>query len=157
MRRPTILALALALCALGSAGVAVAATRAPKPTLQILHTHRYGDILIAGDGYMIYGFSLDTPGRDACQAIRECLNLWPAVLAPHKLILGRGVRRSLVHSIRLKNGKRQLTYNGWPLYRYTLDDHPKQTSNINIQQSGGLWPAVSARAGKLVPTPPPGS
>ena len=154
MRRPLSIVLALlvlaGLSAVGAVG-ASARSAAPKPTLQLLHTHRYGSILENGAGYVVYGFSPDKPGKDTCQAIHECLDLWPAVLAPHTLRLGSGVKRSLVGSIRLSNGKRQLTYNGWPLYTYVSDTHPGETSNINIAQFGGLWPAVSA-SGKLTPS-----
>ena len=157
MRRTPILILVLLALTGGCVASAEAASRPPKPTLQVLVTHRYGDILIAGNGYMIYGFSADTPRHDACQTEPECLNLWPPVLAPHKLVLGRGVRKSLVGSIRLEDGSRQLTYNGWPLYRYAEDTRAKETSNINILQFGGYWPAVSSKSGKFVPTPPSGS
>ena len=150
MRRTSILFLTL--LALGGGFASGAAAASPKPTLQLLKTHRYGSILIAGDGFMIYGFSIDKPGKDVCQAIvrPSCLELWPAVLAPHKLVLGRGIKRSLVHSIRLRNGQRQLTYNGWPLYLYAQDPGPRFTSFINLLQFNGFWPAVNA-AGKLVP------
>ena len=148
MRRTSILFLTL--LALGGACASGAAAASPKPTLQLLKTHRYGSILIAGNGYMIYGFAIDKPRKDVCQTINQCLGVWPPVLAPHKLVLGRGVKRSLVHSIRLKNGKQQLTYNGWPLYTYIADTRPKQTSNINTEGFGGLWPAVNA-SGKFVP------
>jgi predicted lipoprotein with Yx(FWY)xxD motif len=148
LRRTSILVLSL--LALGGVFASGAAAASPKPTLQLLKTHRYGNILIAGNGYMTYGFSIDKPGKDVCQNIPQCLHVWPPVLAPHKLVLGRGVKRSLVHSIRLKSGKRQLTYNGWPLYTYIADTRPKQTSNINTVGFGASWPAVNA-AGKFVP------
>ena len=148
MRRTSILVLAL--LALGGAFASGAAAASTKPTLQLLKTHRYGNILIAGDGYMIYGFAIDKRGKDVCEPIDRCLATWPPVLAPRKLVLGRGVKGTLVHSIRLKNGKRQLTYNGWPLYTYIADTGPKQTSNINTKGFGAKWPAVNA-SGKFVP------
>jgi predicted lipoprotein with Yx(FWY)xxD motif len=152
LRRSSILILALlALGAALAAGAGAATKRAPKPTLQVLSTHRYGAILIDGSGYTLYGFAIDKPKQDVCQTIRECTSLWPPVLAPHTLVLGRGVRRSLVGSIRLKNGKKQLTYNGWPLYGYVGDTRPKQTANINISQFGANWPAISAKTGHFVP------
>jgi predicted lipoprotein with Yx(FWY)xxD motif len=152
LRRTSILILALSVFGAALAtGAAATTKRPPKPTLQVLSTHRYGAILIDSSGYMVYGFALDKRNTDVCQSEHECLSQWPPLLAPHKLVLGRGVRGSLVHSIRLKNGQRQLTYNGWPLYLYVQDDHAKQTSNINIDQFGGNWPAISAKTGAFVP------
>jgi predicted lipoprotein with Yx(FWY)xxD motif len=150
------------LLAVSGALASSAAAATPKPTLQLLRIHSYGSprtslkapgqvVLIAGNGFMVYGFSTDKPHVDSCQNVHQCLAVWPPVLAPHKLVLGRGVNRTLVHSIRLRNGKHQLTYNGWPLYLYVGDTNPKQTSDINIFQFGGLWPAVSS-AGKFVPS-----
>ncbi len=152
MRRPLSIVLALLTLAgvLTSGAVTASARSAPKPTLQLLHTHRYGDILVDGAGFVVYGFSTDKPRKDSCQAVRECLAVWPAVAAPHTLRLGHGVKRSLVGSIRLSHGTRQLTYNGWPLYTYVSDTRHGETSNIGIFQFGGFWPAVTA-AGKLVP------
>ena len=38
----------------------------------------------------------------------------------------------------------QVTYRGRPLYFYSQDTHPAETRYVNINQFGGLWPAVSA-------------
>ena len=55
----------------------------------------------------------------------------------------------MIGVITLKNGTRQVTYAGRPLYTYIADTSPGQTSFVNIFQFGGRWPAVNA-AGREV-------
>jgi hypothetical protein len=57
------------------------------------------------------------------------------------------VHQSLLGTIKLKNGKLQVTYNGHPLYTYIADGSPHQTFYVNQFQSGGRWPAVNAAGG----------
>jgi predicted lipoprotein with Yx(FWY)xxD motif len=66
-----------------------------------------------------------------------------------KPVAGPGVKQRLLGTIKLKNGKLQVTYNGHPLYTYVADGAPHQTFYVNQFQAGGRWPAVNA-AGKLV-------
>jgi predicted lipoprotein with Yx(FWY)xxD motif len=96
----------------------------------------------------MYAFTLDRRNHDACAGIRGCLTLWPILAVTGKPVLGPGVKRALVGTIKVR-GQRQLTYAGHPLYGYLLDRVPGQTSNINIFQFGGRWPAVNA-AGREV-------
>ena len=64
-------------------------------------------------------------------------------------MLGQGVKRSMVGTIRLKSGAKQLTYGGHPLYTYVGDSGPGQTSYVNFFQFGGHWPAVNAAGAEV--------
>ena len=70
--------------------------------------------------------------------------VWPAVSGTSRPVLGPGMKRSLVGTITVKNGTKQLTYGGHPLYTYVADSGPGQTSYLNFFQFGGRWPAVNA-------------
>ncbi len=113
-----------------------------SPQLQLRKT-KVGSILVNARGYTLYAFTLDTRNHDACAAVFECLAQWPAVTASGNVTAGPGVKKSLIGTIKVR-GKRQITYAGQPLYTYVQDTKPAQTSNINILQFGGRWPAVSA-------------
>jgi predicted lipoprotein with Yx(FWY)xxD motif len=55
----------------------------------------------------------------------------------------------LIGTIRLANGKKQVTYAGHPLYTYVGDSAPGQTYYVNFFQFGGYWPAVNASGREL--------
>jgi predicted lipoprotein with Yx(FWY)xxD motif len=74
---------------------------------------------------------------------------WPVYYASGKLRAGAGVRRSLLGTIRRRDGRRQVTYNGWPLYYYIGDRRPGQVTCQNVSEFGGLWLVVRP-AGTLV-------
>ncbi|MFL5823941.1 MAG: hypothetical protein ACJ764_10915 [Solirubrobacteraceae bacterium] len=150
MRRVVVLALIASSGALlYSLPSATAATRATGTLIKVFKTSKFGKILVNRRGFTLYAYSKDTRNKDACQDFPGCLGLWPAVTTKGKPVAGRGVKQSLLGTIKLKSGKRQVTYNGHPLYSYIGDSSPHQTSYINQFQSGGKWPAVSP-SGRLV-------
>ena len=103
-----------------------------------------GTILVNSRGFTIYAFTRDGRNRDNCAASRPCINVWPPVTTLGAPIAGPGVRSSLLGTIPLKGGGRQVTYAGRPLYTYVADTRPGQTTFVNILQFGGRWPAVDA-------------
>jgi predicted lipoprotein with Yx(FWY)xxD motif len=123
--------------------VAVAGASDGAAKLKLRHTS-VGTILVSSRGFTLYAFSRDAKNKDACQKIKECLKLWPAVTTSGRPLAGTGVKRSLLGTIRLANGTRQVTYAGHPLYTYVGDSAPGQTYYVNFSQFGGRWPAVNA-------------
>jgi predicted lipoprotein with Yx(FWY)xxD motif len=113
-----------------------------RPTLQ-LHKSKLGSILVTGQGYTLYTYTKDTRNHDACASFPGCLSVWPALTAAHPTA-GPGVRRGLLGTIKVGGVGRQVTYAGHPLYTYVGDHSPGETDNINIFQSGGYWPAITA-------------
>ena len=146
MKRILITAVAIATVAALAAGSAGA--RVSRSTLK-LHKTNVGTILVNGRGFTLYAFTKDRRNHEACQRINGCLSLWPVVSGAAKPILGPGVKRSKVGTIKLKSGKKQLTYGGHPLYTYAADGGPGQTFYVNFFQFGGRWPAING-AGALV-------
>jgi predicted lipoprotein with Yx(FWY)xxD motif len=145
VRRISIAAVLVAAAAL-TAGPAAA--RPHAATLKLRKTS-VGTILVNGRGFTLYAFTKDGRGRDACAAITGCLSVWPVVSGAAKPKLGPGVKRSLVRTITIKGGTKQLTYGGHPLYTYGGDGGPGETEYVNFFQFGGRWPAVNA-AGRVV-------
>jgi predicted lipoprotein with Yx(FWY)xxD motif len=74
---------------------------------------------------------------------------WPPVITRGKPIAGRGLKSSLLGTIRRTNGARQVTYAAHPLYRYALDTRPGQTNGEGLQDFGAGWDALSP-AGKKI-------
>jgi predicted lipoprotein with Yx(FWY)xxD motif len=146
VRRTLILLVAIATVTALSYGSAVAG--APRATLQLRKTSK-GTILVNGRGFTLYAFTTDKRNHDSCAAKAGCLTAWPAVKTGGTPIAGRGVQSRLIGVITLKNGTRQVTYAGRPLYTYIADTSPGETNFVNIFQFGGRWPAVNA-AGREV-------
>ncbi len=136
-----MLLIATVLLALATAASAAAGSSAAK--LQLRRT-RVGTILVNSRGFTVYAFTKDSRNRDNCAKSSVCLHVWPPVTTVGRPIAGPGVRSSLIGTITLKNGKKQVTYAGHPLYTYIADTQPAETSFINIYQLGGFWPAMNA-------------
>jgi predicted lipoprotein with Yx(FWY)xxD motif len=122
---------------------ALAGASAVRAKVQLRQTS-VGKILVNARGYTLYAFSRDRRGKDACQNIPHCLSAWPPLITSGQPIAGRGVRQGLLGTTRLKSGKKQVTYAGYPLYTYIGDSMPAETSFVNLYQFTGYWPAVNA-------------
>lgn len=141
-RYPLLVALLVLAALAGTSAIA-----RPRPTLQA-HATKLGKLLVNSRGYTLYAFSKDTRNHDACVGLPGCLYVWPALVSA-KPTAGPDVKTRLIGTIKVPGVGRQVTYAGHPLYTYVGDDRPAQTGNINIFQSQGYWPAISA-AGRLV-------
>lgn len=141
-------AAALTVCAAATLPVALAGASGTRAKLALRQT-KVGMILVNSRGFTLYAFSRDKRDTDACQRIRHCLTVWPPLTTSGKAIAGRGVKRSLIGAIRLRNGAHQVTYAGHPLYTYLGDVRPGQTSYVNLLQFHGYWPAVNAAGGEV--------
>jgi predicted lipoprotein with Yx(FWY)xxD motif len=120
------------------------AARAAKVTLR--HT-RLGNILATSSGFTLYEFTHDRGPHNSCVSIRECSSTWPPYTTSGRPSAGPGVRASLLSSIRIRGGKTQVTYAGHPLYLYTGDSRPGETSYVGENAFGGRWYALSASGG----------
>lgn len=110
-----------------------------------------GAVLSTGTGYTLYAFSLDTTTKSNCPT-GGCTALWPPLIATGRPQLGPGIHSSLITTVRRSNGAMQLAYAGHPLYTFTADTHPGQTTGEDLLQFGGRWYAV-APDGTLITNP----
>jgi predicted lipoprotein with Yx(FWY)xxD motif len=115
------------------------AREATVPTLKV-RTTRFGKILFAGNGRVVYGFTRDRRNGPS-QCYGDCAAAWPVYFAKGTLTAGTGVKQSLLGSVRRRDGRRQVTYNGWPLYYYA---HEKagEVKCQNVATHGGTWLVV---------------
>jgi predicted lipoprotein with Yx(FWY)xxD motif len=136
----------LTVLVMGVTGVALAASGAAKIKLR---KTSIGKILTNGSGRTVYMFTRDTKNTDKCMKIKFCTSTWPPVVSKGRPVAGPGVKASLLGTIKLSNGKHQVTYAGHPLYTYAGDTGPGQTSYVGIPMFGGKWNALSA-SGKII-------
>jgi predicted lipoprotein with Yx(FWY)xxD motif len=137
---------AAVLVAAVSVALAPAAAKS-KPTLTV-GTSRYGRVLFDGNGRALYAFTRDRRGgRSRCYG--DCARAWPVYYARAGLRVGKGVRQSLTGTVRRRDGRLQMTYDGRPLYYYVHDVGPRQISCQNVAEFGGTWLVIRAN-GRLV-------
>jgi predicted lipoprotein with Yx(FWY)xxD motif len=122
------------------------AARAAKVTLR--HT-RLGAILATSSGFTLYEFTHDRGPHNSCVSIRECSGTWPPYTTNGRPSAGPGVRASLLSSIKIPGGKTQVTYAGHPLYLYSGDSGPGETSYVGESVFGGRWYALNASGGTV--------
>src|SRR5881392_3621326 len=145
--RTRLLAAAVAATALGSAAPAVVAQpRAMHPAGAkiIAHSSRYGTVIFTGQNRSIYLFARDH-GKSTCYG--ACAKAWPPVLTKGKPVAGAGVKASLLGTVRRKDGSKQVTYAGHPLYRFVKDTKAFQITCQNVSNFGAKWLVVTP-AGK---------
>jgi predicted lipoprotein with Yx(FWY)xxD motif len=136
-------------------GVVAAAVLAPaamtersasRPALTA-RSSSFGKVLFDGRGFVLYAFTRD---RRTSRCYGDCAKAWPPYFAPKgSLVVGRGVKRSLLGTVKRRNGRRQVTYAGKPLYYYVGDRRPGQILCQDVFEYGGRWLIVRP-SGKLV-------
>jgi predicted lipoprotein with Yx(FWY)xxD motif len=112
-----------------------------------LISSQFGKILGDGRGQAFYYFDKEQTRRSECYG--ACARAWPPVLTEGRTVAGKGARARLIGTTKRRNGKRQVTYDGRPLYYY-VDDGPGRVLCHNVSEFGGLW-LVIERDGEPVP------
>jgi predicted lipoprotein with Yx(FWY)xxD motif len=133
----TALALAV-LCVAAPATLGARPTAAP-PSVKV-RASAFGTILFAGNGRALYAFTRDRRGGPS-RCYGDCAAAWPVYYAKGVLTSGRGARKELLGTVRRRDGRRQVTYNGWPLYYYA-HERAGEVKCQNVQTHGGTWLVV---------------
>ncbi len=139
-------AIACAAIPTGSAAAGPAAHDSRAAKIQLRHTS-LGKILVDTAGFTLYRFTKDSTKRNTCVTTGGCALTWPALTTSAAPTAGPGVKASLLSSIKLPNGTKQVTYAGHPLYRYATASERGETVYVGASQFGGVWYAVNASGG----------
>jgi predicted lipoprotein with Yx(FWY)xxD motif len=121
-----------------------AETPTPEPTAQakrqgtkiVLADSQFGSMLFNAKKQAIYIFEKDPKDQTVC--FDECAEAWPPVFTKGEPVAGDGVKGSLLGTIERRDGGRQVTYAGKPLYYYAHEG-PGQVLCHNVRLNGGLW------------------
>jgi predicted lipoprotein with Yx(FWY)xxD motif len=107
----------------------------------------YGRILLDGKGFALYAFTRDGRGRSRCTG--ACARAWPPYIVRGPVRAAAGVAAGQLGVTRRADGRKQVTFDGRPLYYYVGDRQPGQVLCQNVDEFGGLWLVVRP-SGRLV-------
>ncbi|HEY2551772.1 MAG TPA: hypothetical protein VGI64_14475 [Streptosporangiaceae bacterium] len=120
-----------------------------------------GSVLVNSAGLTVYSPEQEANGTIKCTG--GCLSFWfpVTVSSAGQLQAAGGLTGKLGTIRRPDDGKKQLTYNGKPLYTFKLDSSPGQVSGNGFHDSFGgtsfTWQAISASGNPAPARPAPGS
>ncbi len=127
---------------------------------------KFGRVLVTGAGRSLYVFSGDnfpfsskSPFQLPCTALNKapngkpCTAFWPPLVATGPLVGKNGVQQKRLGTV-TRNGVKQVTYFGHPLYRFVQDTARGQKNGEDVAAFDGIFllDAPSGRAAVGVPT-----
>jgi predicted lipoprotein with Yx(FWY)xxD motif len=149
-----VVAVALIVAACGGAssggygGSSSSATKSSAANGSVaLASTKLGKILVNGEGRTLYLFDADKGTSSMCNG--ACASAWPPLTTSGKPTAGAGVSAGKLGITKRADGSTGVTYNGHPLYTYSGDQAPGQTSGQGSQDFGAEWDVLSA-AGRSV-------
>ncbi|MFJ8263001.1 hypothetical protein ACIQ4I_13785 [Rummeliibacillus sp. NPDC094406] len=112
----------------------------PADSLQLLKNDKVGDYLADSEGKTLYYFTNDEAGKSNCSG--DCLANWPA-FSQEDFAVPEGFDKTDFGTItRADNGKKQVTYKGYPLYYFAKD---QQKGDVNGQGVKDVWYIVNSK------------
>lgn len=104
-------------------------------TIGITQDANLGTILTGPNGMTLYRFDKDSPGVSNCYD--QCALNWPPLLVSdgEDPMMPAGLKGTVGTTTR-KDGSVQVTFNGWPLYYWSRDKQPGDTTGQNFNK---LW------------------
>lgn len=142
-----------------SAAFAASTTLAGGDPVASLGTNQaqpYGTYLVDGSGRTLYMFTADQRGQGAAAAVSNCYEAcakaWPPVVAQGQTKVGPKLQQDLVGTIARRDGTRQVTYGGWPLYYYVRDRGAGSVTGQDVHSFGGEWYLVGPSGSKIEKT-----
>ena len=142
-----------ALAAYGSGGSAAAAATPAKTvaarhaaTIRVATSSRLGKFLVDSSGRTLYLFQKDARNKSAC--FGACAAIWPP-LRSAKAVVGAGLSRAKVTTIKRSDGQPQVAYAGHPLYLYVTDQKPGDTTGQGSDNFGAKWFVLSPAGNKI--------
>lgn len=102
-----------------------------------------GTLIAGANDRTLYVFKPDeksAPGHDKqSTCYGGCAAVWPPVLASGTPSTSGKANASLVGLTTRRDGSKQVTYNGMPLYYYAADTKAGQATGNHLKDGFGLW------------------
>jgi predicted lipoprotein with Yx(FWY)xxD motif len=142
--------------AVGAAMAASGSMHANTATVKTAKSKSFGMILVTSNGRTLYRYTVDGKGVNRCTADAACNPYWPPLLikAGAKATVGAGAKAGLLGTIKAAHGMRQVTYAGFPLYRFAGDKAAGQVTGQGFQSQWYVVNTAGALVKHAVKTPP---
>jgi predicted lipoprotein with Yx(FWY)xxD motif len=114
------------------------------------HSTSKGTVLATVKGKTIYWFANDTSTTSNCTG--SCTSYWPPVLGKPVAAAGTSLPKGF-GTITRSSGQTQATYDGHPLYTYSGDTAAGMIAGNDLNESGGLWYAMTPSGAMLSAAP----
>lgn len=142
--RTALLSVLLLLVVGGCNGTAEEADTSQPAAVVAVTSTDLGDVLVDGDGMTLYLFDPDEQGPSTCDD--DCAASWPPLVSDGEPVAGEGVDPALLGTAERDDGTVQVTYDGWPLYRWAADEAPGDTTGQGV---GDVWWVLDAGGRRL--------
>jgi predicted lipoprotein with Yx(FWY)xxD motif/polyisoprenoid-binding protein YceI len=131
------------------ANVTVAQTKNTdsEVTLLLSQDEELGAYITDGSGMTLYTFANDKPGLSSCY--EQCAVAWPPLLIEEDetVSVSDGIPGD-VGTTEREDGAIQVTYDGWPLYYWFLDEAPGDITGHNVRNVwAAAWPTTKVLLG----------
>ncbi|MFD5114109.1 hypothetical protein ACFWNG_17625 [Streptomyces sp. NPDC058391] len=114
-----------------------------------------GKVLVDYKGRTLYIFEADKTSKSTCDG--DCAMDWPPLVITGKPQADKGgVKQSLLSTSTRSDGKKQVTYDGHPLYRFEPDKKADEFNGQGLTAFGAKWYVIGTD-GKKITTPLPSS
>lgn len=115
---------------------------------------KMGKVVVDQGGWVLYRFDKDKadPPKSTCNG--DCAKVWPPSITDGNPSI-EGISTDLVGTVTRDDGTKQLTVNGWPVYRYIGDKTPGKWTGQGV---AGTWWVIDPTGKKnltCVPTATP--
>ncbi|MFD8498783.1 hypothetical protein [Amycolatopsis sp. NPDC059657] len=139
----------LSACGAGVATVAIdTAQSSDAKGLVATQVGTLGNVVTAPDGRTLYRFDKDRADPPVSTCNDNCAAQWPPLIAEGSTVSATGVDPALLGTVTRKDGRKQVTIKGYPVYRFAKDTKPGEAKGHGM---GGMWFAVTpdgAKAGR---------
>jgi predicted lipoprotein with Yx(FWY)xxD motif len=112
-----------------------------------------GTVLVDADGMTLYVSEQEADGEIRCDG--ECASIWPPATAAAAEPAVAPELAGRVATVDRPDGTRQLTFDGVPLYAFSFDESPGDTSGHNLEDDFGdthfVWHAATLNAAAATP------
>jgi predicted lipoprotein with Yx(FWY)xxD motif len=134
--------------ALASHGGGSSARAAKAGSVSLRKVPKLGRIVVDSNGRTLYLFEKDKTTKSRCYG--QCATAWPPALVKGRPTAGSGVAAAKLGTTKRRNGSRQLTYGGHPLYRFIQDNNkPGSTKGQKVDAFGAEWYVVGRNGQKV--------
>lgn len=106
-----------------------------------------GTFLVGPNGHTLYLFEKDKSTKSRCNG--TCAGIWPPLLTKGAPVAAGKAKSSLLGTTKRKDGTKQVTYNGHPVYYYAADKSAGSTTGEGVEAFGAEWYVLNPKGNKI--------